>query len=438
MRATKLHKLTQLNVKNAPAFGPGAVMSDGGGLYVRNRLYVFRYTSPLTGKERDFSLGSVDALTLKTAREIASGHRERVACGVDPFEHRDSERLEAKLRAAKARTFGEVAAQWIETKLPERKAQKNVKPLAKALKTYTKKIAAIPMAAVTSDDIASALKVLADRPAIRDTTISLIHTIFDWAMAADIIPEALNPARAKKLGKLLPKRTSEVQHNRFLPAAELPAFMARVAAIPGTLARAFEFLVHSGLRQIEVMRLEWDWVDLDARTISFPASAMKAGTPHFVYLSDHAAAIIEAMLPLRRPHGCVFPGYGRDRRTLSDRSLRSFLQKRFPELAHLQVHGTRACLKTWATTTHHRREIIEITLAHRVGGVVEASYFDTEAPEIRAARVALYRDWSAFLTSASPKPDAGSAPDMTVESEPDPVAAAPAPGSNVAALRQAA
>ena len=337
MRATRLHKLNQLKLKNAPASGPGSVLSDGGGLYLRSGLWVFRFTSPLTGKERDFSLGSVDALTLKTARGLAAGHRELVAQGIDPFTQRQSERLEARQRALQARTFGEVANEWIATKLPERKGSRNATSLAKALKRYSKPLTALPMASITSIDIANALKVLADRPSMRDTLVSLMHTVFDWAMAADIIPEGLNPARKKKLGKLLPKRTVEVLHNRFLAAAELPAFMARLEQIPGTRARAFELLVHTGLRQAEVMRLEWDWVDLEARTLTFPASAMKSGKAHRVYLSDRALALVVAMLPLRRPNGCVFPGRGS--RMLGERSLR--------QLPRGPLSGIRASPGAW-------------------------------------------------------------------------------------------
>jgi integrase len=399
MRATKLNKLSQLHVRNAPASGPGSVRSDGGGLYLRARLFVFRFTSPVTGKERDLSLGPVDALTLKTAREIAAAHRELIAQGVDPFERREEERQEARARALKAVSFGEVAAQWIETRLVEHKG-KNSKALARALTRYAKPLALLPMASISSADIAAALKPLADRPAMRDKLVTTLHSVFDWAMAADIVPEALNPARRKKLGKLLPKRVSPVQHNRFLPTAELPAFMAKLAAIPGTVARAFEFLVHTGLRQAEVAALEWAFVDLPGRAITFPASVMKAGKAHRVHLSDQALAIIMSMLPLRRPGGCVFPG--RSSKSLGGRTLRTFLERRFPELAGLQPHGTRSALKTWATATAHRREIIETALAHRVGDAVEAAYLNAEAPEIRAARVALYRDWSAFLTGQEP------------------------------------
>jgi integrase len=395
MRATRLNKLSQLAVRNAPASGPGSVMSDGGGLYVRNRLFVFRYTSPATGKERDLSLGPVDSLTLKTAREIAAAHRERIAQGIDPFEHREEKRQETRARAAKAKSLGEVMAQWIDTRLVEHKGSRNREALARALARYLKPLAALPMASVSSADIAAALKPLADRPAMRDKLVTTLHSLFDWAMAADIIPEALNPARRKKLGKLLPRPTSPVQHNRFLPTAELPAFMAKLAEIPGTVARAFEFLVHSGLRQAEVCRLEWTFVDLPGRCVTFPASVMKAGKAHRVYLSDQALAIVRSMLPERRRGGHVFPG--RSSKSLGGRSMRTLLERRFPELGYLQPHGTRTAFKTWATATAHRREIIETALAHRVGDIVESSYFDAEAPEIRAARIALYRDWSAFL-----------------------------------------
>jgi integrase len=290
--------------------------------------------------------------------------------------------------------------EWIDTKLVERKGTKNPKALATALRRHLKPIAALPMASVASADIAKALKPLADRPAMRDTITSLIHSLFDWAMAADIIPEALNPARRRKLNKLLPERTTEVKNHRFLVADELPGFMARLAEIPGTVARALELLIHLGLRQAEIRCLEWTMVDLERHTISLPASVMKAGKAHTVYLSDRAFALVMGMLPLRRPGGAVFPGRGGSR-TLGERSFRSFLEQRFPELGRLQPHGARSALKTWGTTTRHRREIVEITLAHRLGDVVEASYFNGEDPAIQAARRELYRDWSAFLMGQS-------------------------------------
>ena len=71
---------------------------------------------------------------------------------------------------------------------------------------------------------------------------------------------------------------------------------------------------------------------------------------------------------------------------------------KFPDIGKVQVHGARASLKTWATpTTSPARELIELSLAHSIGGAVESAYFHPNDASIRKAREALYRDWSNFL-----------------------------------------
>jgi integrase len=399
MRSTILNKLTDKHVKNA---GPKAVLGDGGGLYLRQLRWVFRYTSLLTGKEHDISLGPVSALTLKQAREKASAYRNLIAQKIDPRQHEADEAEAKKAKAAANVTFGQVATQWIESKLPDHKSARNQRAIRAAITNHTKPLANVAIASITSMMIADALKPLADRPAQRENVIGLIHTIFDWAYAADIIPEGLNPARKKKLGKLVPERKTPVRHNRFLGLEHLPAFMALLRNTPGNLARALEFTIHTGLRQNEVINLRWEWIDLKDRSITIPATHMKAAKPHRVFLSDRAYEIVMAMLPQRRQQGVVFPG-GSNTGTIGVHSIRTFLATKFPELKDYQVHGARGSLKTWATSrTLHRREIIEATLAHTVGGAVESSYLHVDTPEIRAAREALYRDWSAFLTGTAP------------------------------------
>jgi integrase len=400
MRSVKLNKLTQLDVKNA---GPNAILSDGGNLYLRKRLWVFRYASPITGRERDLSFGSRDALSLKSARAEAGKCRELIACGIDPRDDRDAKREEAKAEAAKKKTFGAVASLWMESKLCDRKSAANQRAIRAAIERHTKALANLPIASITSAMIADGVKPLKDRPAQRDHVVGLIHAVFDWAMAADIIPETLNPARRKKLGKLLPKRPDDrpVKHNRFVPLETLPAFMARLRGHQGNLARGLEFLIHTGLRTGEVVNLKWDWVSLEDRSITIPAAGMKAAKAHRIFLADRPYEIVMGMLPQRRALGLVFPGGGASG-TIGLRSFRAFIITRFPELGAVQVHGARSSLKTWATTTAHRREIIEATLAHSIGGAVEAAYFHVDAPEVRAAREALYRDWSRFLTGGTP------------------------------------
>jgi integrase len=259
------------------------------------------------------------------------------------------------------------------------------------------------MVEITSKQIADAVKPLADRPAQRDNVVSLIHSVFSWAVDSDLIPERLNPARRGKLKRLGVSRDpviAPVKHNTFVPLADLPSFMERLAATPGNLARALEFVIHTGLRQAETLGLRWAFVDLDDRSITIPATQMKAGKAHRVFLSDHAHAIITGLLPQQRANGFVFPG-GTAAGAIGSNSLSHFVEDRFPDLGQCQIHGCRASLKTWATAnTSHRREIIELTLAHAVGGAVESAYLRDNDAAIRKAREALYRDWSNFLCSS--------------------------------------
>jgi integrase len=402
MRTTKLNRLTELNLKNAK---PNAILSDGGGLYLRNLRWVFRATSPVTGKEFDLPIGARDNVTLKAARAKASEFRALIAQKIDPRDHIAALLEQAKAEAAKNICFIEVAEKWMEAKLPERRGIGNQKAVRTVIVKYTKPFAHVPMAQVTSGTIADALLPLKDRPAQRVKVVSAIHSIAAWAMAMGIIPEALNPARRSKMDLLMPASAATVRSNRFVPLDQLPGFMERLSAVPGTLARALEFTFHSGLRQHEVRHLLWDWINLDTRWITVPAAIMKGKRDHQVFLSTHAYAIIMSMLPLRRPGGLVFAGGGLTG-MVGERSLRTFLEDHFADLGAVQIHGSRAALRTWAATTLHRRELIEITLAHNIGAKVESAYFNSAEPAIRKAREALYADWSAFLTGGAAAPAA--------------------------------
>jgi hypothetical protein len=233
MRSTLLHKLTDKEAKNA---GPKAILSDGGGLYLRQRLWVFRYTSPLTDKERDLSLGPVSGLTLAQVREKAARYRNLIARKIDPHVHEAEEAAAKKAKAAQNITFGEVAAKWADAKLGDHKSVKNQRAIRSIIKNHMVPLASVPIASITSAMIAESAKALKDRPAQRANVVTIIHAIFDWAMASDFIPETLNPARLKKLGKLMPKRQTPVKHNRFVESDQLPEFMAKLSTISGNIA----------------------------------------------------------------------------------------------------------------------------------------------------------------------------------------------------------
>ena len=63
----------------------------------------------------------------------------------------------------------------------------------------------------------------------------------------------------------------------------------------------------------------------------------------------------------------------------------------------LTTHGFRATFKTWATEkTNYQREVIEVALAHTIGGKVEAAY---QRGDLLEKRRQFMDAWAAFCDS---------------------------------------
>src|SRR5215831_13516786 len=105
-------KLKSLDVERKP---PG-LHPDGKGLYLQvapggGRSWLFRYS--LHGKEHRIGLGSVPAVPLKLARQLAAQARQLRATGVDPLAQKRERRHTHLIEEAKAVTFRECAESYI-------------------------------------------------------------------------------------------------------------------------------------------------------------------------------------------------------------------------------------------------------------------------------------------------------------------------------------
>src|ERR1700716_3322164 len=104
------NKLAPVNLKRLRA----GLHGDGGGLWLqvtpngRGRSWIFRYR--FNGRDREMGLGSLDTIGLADAREYAKQCRQLLIGSpttppVDPIEYRRGLRADAKIAAAKAKTF---------------------------------------------------------------------------------------------------------------------------------------------------------------------------------------------------------------------------------------------------------------------------------------------------------------------------------------------
>jgi hypothetical protein len=108
--APHIGRLTALFVKKHKTAG---LFGDGGNLYLQitnanAQSWIFRYGNRYAG------LGSAFNVTLEEARDLACECRKLLREGVDPLEVKRTKQAQARLEAAKAISFRQCAAAYIE------------------------------------------------------------------------------------------------------------------------------------------------------------------------------------------------------------------------------------------------------------------------------------------------------------------------------------
>ena len=111
------------------------------GLYLQvagsgTKSWLFRYKSPVTSKQREMGLGSLNLVSLAVARDMALECRRQVLSGLDPLEERGRVKRIRRLEQARSITFQEAAEQYIASKKPEWKNAKHAQQWSNTLTTY--------------------------------------------------------------------------------------------------------------------------------------------------------------------------------------------------------------------------------------------------------------------------------------------------------------
>ncbi len=398
--ARTMGRLSALMVKGVKE--PGRY-SDGGGLYLRvaeggSKQWVF--LSRAGGTQREAGLGSINAVPLARAREIAAGFRQAIAEGRDPIADRKAERLKRKTIP----TFGEMADEVIASLKAGFRNEKHIAQWEMTLKEYAAPIRDISIKDVTTEDVLRVLKPIWIEK--RETASRLrgrIEKVLDAATAKGLRHDA-NPARWKgHLEVLLPKEQKASRgHHAALPFSALPDLMERLRGVAGSSAKALEFTILTAARTGETIGATWSEINLTDNVWTVPGIRMKAGREHRVPLSDRAAAILKEMLPAGGkvdPAAYVFPG-ARTGKPLSNMSM-TMAVRRLKIEPEPTVHGFRSSFRDWCgEATAFPREVAEAALAHTIGDKAEQAYRRGDALEKRRK---LMDAWAGFLDGNAAK-----------------------------------
>ncbi|MGD9812274.1 MAG: tyrosine-type recombinase/integrase [Sphingobium sp.] len=389
-----INKLTVRQVETISAKGR---YSDGGNLYLvvtaaGTRQWVFRYR--WSGGEREIGLGSAapGRVTLAQARKIAQTSRDALAEGRDPA----FIKKEAKEAAQAARTFGQVADEFLEAKGAGWRNPKHRKQWEYSLKTLAEPIRSQLVHELANTDVLSVLRPLwTTVPETARRLRGRIEAVLVFATRKGY-RKGENPATWKdNLKDLLPRHDELSRgHHAALDYADMPAFTEKLRRRESRAAQALELVILTATRTSEVLGAQWDEIDLEKKLWAIPATRMKAKREHRVPLSGRAIEILQE-LSADRWSPFVFPS-NTGREALSNMSMLMLLRRMGYD--KITVHGFRSTFRDWAgETTSFPHEVCEQALAHTIKNKAEAAY---RRGDMLAKRALLMEAWANFIEPA--------------------------------------
>ena len=387
------------------------------GLYLRvfegadgpSRSWLYRFTSPVSGKRRAMGLGSVEICSLANARQKSLGLRRAIFDGIDPIDQRQEKKLGVKESDLNSITFQEAAKRCIKTKEAEWSNSKHKDQWVSTINTYALPIIGkMRVDQITTTHLVKLLEQEIKKKngevegtfwKIRTETATRvrqrIEVILDWCKAHKYI-SGDNPARYQgALCHLLPKasKIKKVAHHPALPFQRIGEFIGDLRSHTGYSAFALELLILTATRTSEVIEAKWSEFDLEAKVWIIPADRMKAGKEHRVPLNTRAMEILNHLKTIR-VNSYLFPSSLHKERALSNMALLSMMRK-MPKYADFVPHGFRSTFRDWAAeTTDYSNETVELALAHTIQNKVEAAYRRQDQLE---KRVCLMIDWEGFI-----------------------------------------
>lgn len=366
------------------------------GLYMHVRdngsvCWVYRYRDALAEKQRDMGLGCMPEISLELAIDRALDARRRAKSGGSPLADRVATKLALRLEAARAKTFGSCADDYIESRKASWQNAKHANQWTSTLQTYASALRPLPVQGIDTDLVLGVLQpIWATKTETATRVRQRIEAVLDWATARKL-RQGENPARWKgHLEKLLPaaSKVQAVVHRPALAYGDMPDFMARLSARENMGAKALRLQILCGLRPSEALGAASSEFDLKAAVWTIPAVRMKAKREHRVPLSIEALALVKEVWT----EGLLFPGV-KDK-PLTTAATLAVAKELQPGITS---HGFRSTFRDWAgDMTSFPREVTEQALAHVIKDKTEAAYRRKDALERRRR---LMQEWSTYCST---------------------------------------
>lgn len=377
-------------------------LGDSDGLCIEikpNGKKYWRYRFQWLKKTQMMSLGEYPIVGLAEARSKRDEAKSLVASGINPVEEKENQKKAKQEEYDNRVLFKDVAAEFKKEKLNNR-SERYQEAFQRALdKDILKVIGDKDIKEVTSADVLTIMKkTIARVKRQKNHGTGEVSAIQNRTFIGGVMRYAIATLRADYDPTYAVKNVverPEIEHARPMEKHEAVQLRNKLNSYGGstTVKNAGLVMLYSMLRTIEIRRMKWEYVDFEARTITFPKEMMKKKRIHIVPMSDQVFNILQEQRNIVGNREYVFPAIYQDG-MLSATTLNKMLD--YIGLSDVTAHDFRATASTLLNEKDYDDKWIEKQLAHADGNKTRATYNHAKYLESRRK---MLQDWANIVDS---------------------------------------
>ncbi len=396
------HLLDDIQLRRWLSAGEKLARSDGDGLTFTlsaagTATWVLRYR--LGGPQKEITIGNYPDLSLAAARKAARDVRASIDRGVDPALVKQRE----KARATQVSTVRQLVDDFRDKKMSELAPDTVIYRNWDLDKVIIPKLGVIPVDQVQPADIVHMLESAKRTWTISKRILTTAKQLFAHACGKRLID--INPAIGVDLVALKGPRPP-VKRRIMLTEPELRTLLAGIEDIGTENAIAFQILLATCVRSVELAKARWEYVDLDAGTWLVPEENVKVRRGFIVPLTPTVVDWFRQLKELAGSSDWVLPARQERRRRnqggdthVGETTLWAAITRAFDrgdiEVRRFTPHDTRSTAKGHMRNLGISNEMSELALNHKLKGMEAIYDVRDDVPERRAA----IELWAHFVAS---------------------------------------
>ncbi|MGR0116468.1 tyrosine-type recombinase/integrase [Ralstonia pseudosolanacearum] len=356
--------LTVRQIEAAKPSSAAYTVRDDGGLFLfiaasGVKSWHFRYS--LGKKQRRISFGTYPEITLQRARELTLAARTQVANGLDPAEHRPTDKR--RTSADQGDSFRTAAERWLKGKQDSGRASSTVDKMRTYLdKDMLPELGDKHLKDITRADCTRLQERIEKRGALNvaKKTRGWLREIFSQAIARGLCE--YNPASELRFIAKEPPKSKPYPH---LLEPELPAFLTALHLSKSRFIAkaAAQMALLTASRPGMVRFAEWSEIDLKNALWTVSAQKMKMRRKHVTPLPSQLVDTLEQLHRLTGRQHLLFPGIGTKNETISENTINGVFA-RIGYKGRMVGHGTRHTASTLLREHGWNKDHVETQLAH--------------------------------------------------------------------------